>query len=113
MAPSQLRRQYLTLLEAVDNTLESRGSEEEDVAILPPVRGDFYATDVEENDVDECHRNYLHPNNVAGTLELHKHNNDQCEAASDVPAVQSEENKRPPKKKRKNAEAVAWKKKKV
>ena len=37
--------------------------------------------------------------------------NDQCEAASDVPAVQSEENKRPPKKKRKNAEAVAWKKK--
>ena len=37
--------------------------------------------------------------------------NDQCEAASDVPAVQSEKNKRPPKKKRKNAEAVAWKKK--
>ena len=51
------------------------------------------------------------PNNVAGTLVVHKHNNYQYKATSDVPAVQSTENKRPPKKKRKNAEAVAWKKK--
>ena len=71
------------------------------------MHGNSYATDVEEDDVDECHRNDLLPNNVAGTLEVHKHNNDQREAAFDVPAVQSEENKRPPKKKSKNVEVVA------
>ena len=76
MACNQLRRQYLTLLEAVDNIFESTGSEEKDIVILPPVHGDSYATDVEEDDVDECHRNDLLPNNVAGTLEEHKHKND-------------------------------------
>ena len=111
MASNQLRRQYLTLLEAVDNILESTGSKDEDIVILPPVHGDSYATDVEEDDVDECHRNHLLPNNVAGTLEVHKHNKDQGKVTSNVPAVKSEENKRLTKKKRKNAEPVAWKKK--
>ena len=101
MADNPLRRQYLILLEAVDNILESTGSEEKNIVILPPVHGDSYVTDVEEEDADECHRNDLLPNDVAGMLEVHKHNNDQCEAASDVPAIQSEENKRPPKKKEK------------
>ena len=87
MAGSQLRRQYLTLLEAVENILESIGSEEENIVVLPPVYGDSYATDVEENIVDERHRNDLFPNDVAGTLAVHKHNNDQREAAYDVPAV--------------------------
>ena len=73
---------------------------------MPPAQGDAYATDVEE---DECHKNDLLLNNIAGTLELH--NNDECEVASDVSAVQSKENKPPPKKERKNAEAVLWKKK--
>ena len=75
---------------------------------MPPPQGDAYATDVEEDDVDECHKNDLLPNDVAGTLKVH---NDECEVASDVSAVQSKENKPPPKKKRKNAEAVLWKKK--
>ena len=110
MASKQLFRQYITLLEAVGNILESTGSEEENVVILPPVHGDSYATVVEEDNVDECYRNDLLPNNVAGTLEVHKHNNDQCEVASDGSAVRSEENKRPSKKKRKNGETVAWKK---
>ena len=87
MAGNQLRRQYLTLLEAVDNILESIGNEEEDIVILPPVYSDFYATDVEDNNVYERHRNDLLPNDVAGTLAVHKHNNDQREAAYDVPAV--------------------------
>ena len=78
MASKQLFRQYITLLEAVGNILESTGSEEENVVILPPVHDDSYATVVEEDNVDECHRNDLLPNNVAGTLEVHKHNNDQC-----------------------------------
>ena len=47
------------------------------------------------------------PNDVSGTLEIH--NNDECEVASDVSAVQ--EKKPPSKKKRKNAKAVLWKKK--
>ena len=74
---------------------------------MPPAQGDTYATDVEEDDVDECHKNNFLPNDVAGTLEVH--NNDECEVASDVSAVQSKENKPPPKKK--NAKAVLWKKK--
>ena len=110
MAGNQLHRQYLTLLEAVDNILESTGSEKKDIVILPPVHGDSCATDVEENDVDECDRNDLLSNDVAGTLEVHKHSNNQCETASNIPAIQSEENKQSPKKKSKNTEAVAWKK---
>ena len=51
MAGNQLRRQYLTLLEAVDNILESTESEEDDIVILPPVHNDSYATDIEEDDV--------------------------------------------------------------
>ena len=55
------------------------------------MHGDSYATDVEEDDVDECHRNDLLPNDVARTLEVDKHNNNQCEAAFDISAVQSRE----------------------
>ena len=73
---------------------------------MPPAQGDAYATDVEE---DECHKNDLLLNDIAGTLEVH--NNDECEVASDVSAVQSKEIKPPSPKKRKNAEAVLWKKK--
>ena len=71
---------------------------------MPPAQGDAYATDV-----DECHKNDLLPSDVAGTLEVH--NNNECEVASDVSTVQSKKNKSPSKKKRKNAEAVVWKKK--
>ena len=109
MTSNQLHRRYLTLQEAVEDVLGSTGSKEKDIVILPPSQGDAYATDVEEDDVDECHKNDLLPNDVAGTLEVH--NNDECKVASDVLAVQSKENKPPPKKKRKNAEAVLWKKK--
>ena len=51
------------------------------------MQGDAYDTDVEEDDVDECHKNDLLPKDVAGTLEVH--NNDEHEVASDVSAVQS------------------------
>ena len=54
---------------------------------MPPAQGDAYATDVEEDDVDERRKNDLLPNNVAGTLEVH--NNDECEVASEVSVVQS------------------------
>ena len=74
---------------------------------MPPALGDAYATNVEEGDIDECHKNDLLPNNVAGTLEVH--DNDECKVASDVSAVQSKKNKPPSKKK--NAKAVLWKKK--
>ena len=81
---------------AVDDVLGSTESEEKDIAILPPVQGDAYATDIEEDDVDECHKNDLLPNDIAGTLEVH--NNDECEVTSDVSAVQRKENKPPPNK---------------
>ena len=107
MTSNQLHRRYLNLQKAVDDVLESTGSEEKDIVILPPAQGDACATDVEEDDVDECNKNDLLPNDVAGTLEIH--DNDKCEVASNVSAIQSKENKPPPKKK--NAEAVLWKKK--
>ena len=109
MSSNQLHRRYLTLQKALDDVLGSTGREEKDIVILTPVQGDAYDTDVEEDDADECHKNNLLPNEVAGTLKVH--NNDECQVASDVSAVQSKESKPPPKKKRKNAEAVLWKKK--
>ena len=109
MTGNHLHRRYLTLQEAVDDVLGPTESEEKDIVIFPPAQGDAYSTDVEEDDVDEYHKNDLLPNDVAGTLEVH--NNDECKVASYVSAVQSKENKPPPKKKRKNAEAVLWKKK--
>ena len=66
------------------------------------MQGDAYATDVEEDAVHDCHKNNLLRKVVAGTLEVH--NNADGEVASDVLAVESKQNKSPPKKK--NAEAV-------
>ena len=113
MTSNQLHRRYLTLQKVVEDVLGSTGSKEKYNVILPPAQGDAYATDVDEDDVDECHKNDLLPNDVAGTLELH--NNHEREVASNVSAVQSKENKPPSrkkkKKKKKNAEAVLWKKK--
>ena len=109
MINNQLYRRYVTLQETVDDVLGSTGSEKKDNVILPPAQDDTYATDVEEDNVDKCHKNDLLPNDVAGTLEVH--NNDECEVAPDVLAVHSKENKPPAKKKRNNAEAVLWKKK--
>ena len=68
---------------------------------MPPAQGDTYATDVEEDDVDECHKNDLLPNDVAETLEVHY--NDECKVASNISAVQSKKSKPLPKKNRKNA----------
>ena len=96
MTRNQLHRGYLTLQEAVDDVLGSTGSKEKDIVILPPEQDDTYATDVEEDDIDDCYKNDLLPNDVVGTLEVH--NNDECEVASHLSAVQSKE-KPPPKKK--------------
>ena len=68
MTCNQLHKRYLTLQEAVGDVLWSTESKEKDVAILPPAHGDAYATDVEEDDVDECRKNDLLPNDIAGTL---------------------------------------------
>ena len=86
MTSNQSHRRYLTVQKAIDDVLGSTGSEEKDNVILPPAQSDAYATYVEEDEVDECHKNDLLPNDVTGTLEIH--NNDDCEVASDVAAVQ-------------------------
>ena len=111
MTSNQSHRRYLTLQEAADDVLGSTASKEKDI-IFPPAQGDAYGIYVEENDVDECHSNDSLPNDVSGTLEIN--NNDECEVASDnivANTSASKEYKPPSKKKRKNAEAVLWKKK--
>ena len=85
MTSNQLHRRYLTLQGAVDDVLGSTGSEEKDIVILQPAQGDAYATDVEEDDVDEFHKNDFLPNDIAGTLEVH--NNNKCKVASYVLTV--------------------------
>ena len=39
--------------------------------IFPPQQSDAYATDVEKDDADVCHKNDSLPNDVAGILEVH------------------------------------------
>ena len=65
IAGNQLRRQYLTLQEAIDDLLGSAESVEQDIVILPPDQGDSHTTDVEKNDEDVLNKNDLLPNNVA------------------------------------------------
>ena len=65
MTSNQLHRRYLTLQKAVDDVLGLTESEEKDIVILPPAQGDAYAANVEEGEVDECHKNDLLPNDVA------------------------------------------------
>ena len=96
MISNQLHRRYLNLQEAANDVLGSTGSEKKDIAILPPAQVDAYATYVEEDEVNECHKNDFLSSNVTETLEVH--NNDECEVASDVSAIHSKENKPPPKK---------------
>ena len=66
------KQTILTLEEAVEKVLQCAESEEADIVILPPEPGDTYATDLEEDDEDICHRGDSLPNNVAGTLEVDK-----------------------------------------
>ena len=49
-------------LRVVNNADEASlylGSEEKDIVIFPPAQVDAWATDVEEEDIDECHKNDL------------------------------------------------------
>ena len=52
MAHNRLHRRYLTLQQAVEEVANPPESDEEDIVILSPEQGDFYATDVEEEDED-------------------------------------------------------------
>ena len=66
------KQTILTLEEAVEKVLVYAESEEADTAILPPEKGDTYATDIIEGDEDICYRGNSLPNDVAETLEVHK-----------------------------------------
>ena len=90
MAHNHLHRRYLTLQQAVEEVASSPESGEEDIVTLPPEQGDFYATDVEE-DEKVSHKNDLLLNNVAGTIEIHNvHNDKENEVVSNSPAIQIE-----------------------
>ena len=56
------KQTILTLEEAVEKVLECAESQETDIVILPPEKGDTYATDLEEDDEDICHRGDFLPN---------------------------------------------------
>ena len=66
------KQTILTPEEAVEKVLECVESEEADIVILPPEQRDTYATDLEEDDEDIFHQGDSLPNDVAGTLEVHK-----------------------------------------
>ena len=110
MAHNYLHRRYLTLQQAVEEVANSTEGDEEDIVIFPPKQGDFYATDVEDEDEDVSHKNDLLPNNVAGTLEIHNEHNDkknevviQIEGKASQPPSKRPKKVKPP--------AVNWRKK--
>ena len=87
MARNHFNKRYVTLKQAVDEIVNSTGSDEDDIIILPP---DSYATDIEEKDI--CHKNDKLSNDVVGFLEVHKKNSDENEVDSDISeTVQIEE----------------------
>ena len=44
MARNHFHKRYVTVEQAVDEVVNSTGSDEDDIIILPPEQGDFYAT---------------------------------------------------------------------
>ena len=84
MARNHFNKRYVTLEQAVDEVVNSTGSDEDDIIILPPEQGDSYATDIEEEEEDICHKNDKLPNDVVGFLEVHKKNSDENEVDSDI-----------------------------
>ena len=104
MARNHFNKRYVTLEQAVDEVINSTGSDEDDITILSPEQGGSYATDIEEEEKDICHKTDKLPNDVVGFLEVHKKNSDENEVDSDISeTVQIEETSKhlPNKKKRK------------
>ena len=102
MARNHFNKRYATREQAVDEGVSSTSRDEDDI-VLPPERGDSYATDIEE---DICHKNDKLPNDVVGFLEVHKKNSDENEVDSDISeTVQIKKTSKhlPNKKKRKQA----------
>ena len=113
MARNHFHKRYVTLEQAVDEVVNSTGSDEDDIIILSPEQGDSYATDIEEEEEDICHKNDKLPNDVVGFLEVHKKNSDENEVDSDISeTVQIEETSSIYQiKKKKESVAVKWGKK--
>ncbi|KAH7969216.1 hypothetical protein HPB52_015926 [Rhipicephalus sanguineus] len=73
------RERFLTLEEAVEMVLANDSAEVTDVVLLPPPSADDILTDEEEGDSDIAIVNTL-PNDVAGEVEVHTADADECEA---------------------------------
>ena len=54
MARNHFNKRYVTLEQAIDEVVNSIGSDEDDIIILLPEQGDSYAANIEE---DICHKN--------------------------------------------------------
>ncbi|KAL1486588.1 hypothetical protein MTO96_046893 [Rhipicephalus appendiculatus] len=79
------REKFLTLEEAVEMVLADDSAEVTDVVLLPPPpppppSADDILTDEEEGDSDIAVVDTL-PNDVAGEIEVHTADSDECEAA--------------------------------
>ncbi|KAH7967784.1 hypothetical protein HPB52_002463 [Rhipicephalus sanguineus] len=73
------RERFLTLEEAVEMVLANDSAEVTDDVLLPPPSADDILTDEEEGDSDIAIVNTL-PNDVAGEVEVHTADADECEA---------------------------------
>ena len=69
----RIRKEVLTLEEAVEEVMHFDENEEVHIVILLPEHGDEYVADFEEVD-ENAYRNDLLPKNVAVTLLVHKSN---------------------------------------
>ncbi|KAL1436347.1 hypothetical protein MTO96_049707 [Rhipicephalus appendiculatus] len=74
------REKFLTLEEAVVMVLADDSAEVTDVVLLPPPSVDDILTDEEEGGSDIAIVDTL-PNDVAGEIEVHTADADECEAA--------------------------------
>ncbi|KAL1443715.1 hypothetical protein MTO96_045870 [Rhipicephalus appendiculatus] len=93
------REKFLTVEEAVEMVLADDSAEVTDVVLLPPPIADDILTDEEEGDSDIAVVDTL-PNDVAGEIEVHTADSDECEVA-----LQEEV---PPRPKKASKDPRAW-----
>lgn len=74
------RKKFLTLEEAVEMVLSDDSAQAADVVLLPPPNADDILTDEEEGDSDIAVVASL-PNDVAGEVEVHTADDDECGGA--------------------------------
>ena len=97
-------KRFVTLTEVIDTVIDSDDEGEHETVIITPKQGNGNVTDREERDENDV-ANSLNaelPNDVAGTLEVHKNFDGDCNAII--------KNGKPKSKRKKVRQSVNWKK---